>query len=92
MTKLLEALRSSFASDHCDNLIDAPIFFFFLEAETREGKGAAPIPALQGCFQTNRRVPFLASSYSAGLSACEVTGLPSWEPWPLRKGSPWVSG
>lgn len=89
MTKLLEALRSSFASDHCDDLVDAPIF---LEAETREGKGAAPILALQGCFQTNRRVPFRASSYSAGLSACEVTGLPSWDPWPLREGSPWVLG
>lgn len=83
----LEALRSPFASDHCDDLVDAPIF---LEAETWEGKGAAPIPALQGRFQTNRRIPFLASPYSGGLSACEMTGLLSWEPWLLREGSLWV--
>lgn len=44
----LEALRSSFASDHWDDLVDAPIF---LEADTREGKGAAPIPALHVAFK-----------------------------------------
>lgn len=45
MTKLLEALRSSFASDHCDNLVDAPIFFFFFFLKLKPGKGKEQLPS-----------------------------------------------
>lgn len=56
----------------------------------RPGKGKeqiSPQPS-RATSTPNRGTPSLALSQKEGLSACKRTGLPSWEPWPFREGSP----